>query len=99
MNLKCCDYVRQRFVRQNNKSYRRILQQFMTANNDCKLYNASFTYDKEISFLKSLRPQSHWKPSDEQMECLLSEVTAWTKGCPKQKVLESLYNDLKKLKA
>lgn len=39
-----------------------------------------------------------WKPSDEQMETLLSEVTAWTKGCPKQIVLESLYNDLKKLK-
>ena len=36
-----------------------------------------------------------WKPSKEQMEALLSEVTAWTKGCPKQKVLESLYNDLR----
>ena len=52
---------------------------------------------ESIDWLKSLRPWSHWKPSDEQMEVLLSEVTAWTKGCPKQIVLESLYNDLKKL--
>ena len=51
------------------------------------------------SWLKLLKQRYAWKPSDEQMECLLSEVTAWTKGCPKQKVLESLYNDLKKLKA
>jgi hypothetical protein len=51
-----------------------------------------------IEWLKSLRPQSTWKPSDEQMEVLLSEVNGWKKGCSKQKVLESLYNDLKKLK-
>ena len=42
--------------------------------------------------------QNRWKPSNKQMEVLLSEVEAWTKGCPKQIVLESLYNDLKKLK-
>ena len=45
-----------------------------------------------------LVPQNKWKPSDEQMEVLLSEVTGWKKGCSKQIVLESLYNDLKKLK-
>ena len=50
------------------------------------------------NWLKSLKQRSTWKPSDEQMETLLSEVTAWTKGCPKQIVLESLYNDLIKLK-
>ena len=27
-------------------------------------------YQKEINWLKSLRPQSHWKPSDEQIKCL-----------------------------
>jgi hypothetical protein len=32
------------------------------------------------------------------MGVLLSEVNGWKKGCSKQKVLESLYNDLKKLK-
>jgi hypothetical protein len=50
-----------------------------------------------IKWLKSLRPQNTWKPSDKQMEALLSEVNGWTKGCPKQIVLESLYNDLMKL--
>lgn len=53
---------------------------------------------KDVDWLKSLRPQLQWKPSDEQMKALLSEVEAWTKGCPKQVILESLYNDLKKLK-
>ena len=53
--------------------------------------------DKLINWLKSLRPQSQWKPSDEQLTALLSEVNAWTKGCPKQIIFESLYNDLKKL--
>lgn len=53
---------------------------------------------KFINRLKSIGPQNKWKPSDEQMEVLLSEVLAWTKGCPKQIVLESLYQDLKKLR-
>ena len=29
------------------------------------------SYDLEISFLKSLRPQPHWKPSEEQMKALI----------------------------
>ncbi len=45
--------------------------------------------------LKSVRPQNHWKPSKEQMQALLSKEEGWP---PRQKVLESLYNDLKKLK-
>lgn len=56
-------------------------------------------YDSDLDWLKSLKDRYTWKPSDEQMDALLSEVTAWTKGCPKQIVLESLYNDLKKLKS
>ena len=55
-------------------------------------------YRERIDWLKSLKPQNRWKPSDKQIEALLSEVEAWTKGCPKQVILESLYNDLKKLK-
>ena len=46
---------------------------------------------------RNAQPQNTWKPSDEQMEVLLSEVNGWTKGCPKHIVLESLYNDLKRL--
>ena len=48
-----------------------------------------------VSKLQSLRPQPHWKPSEEQMEALLlvSGVVA-----PKHReTLKSLYSDLKKL--
>lgn len=51
-----------------------------------------------IKNIREIKDKYTWKPSDEQMKVLISEVEGWTKGCPKQKVLESLYNDLKKLK-
>jgi len=51
--------------------------------------------DKEIAWLKSLRPQPHWKPSEEQMEALCY-VKQFDYGGHKV-ALESLYNDLKKL--
>ena len=58
--------------------------------------------DKECielqDFLKSLRPQNTWKPSDEQMEIL--QYLCETSSHPNEKVipiLESLYQDLKKL--
>ena len=58
----------------------------------------NYTFSREIDWLKSLKGRYTWKPSDEQMDVLLGEANAWTKGCPKQKILESLYNDLKKLR-
>lgn len=52
-----------------------------------------------IDWLKSLRPQPHWKPSEEQMEMLEDAIAyygdSWLSR--KQKILESLYEDLKKL--
>ena len=54
-------------------------------------------YERYI-MLSDINCHSGWKPSDKQMEALLSEVNGWVKGCPKQIVLESLYDDLKKLK-
>jgi len=59
--------------------------------------HSGYAINSMIAWLKSLRPQNTWKPSEEQMNTLLSEVTAWTKGCHQQIVLESIYNDLKKL--
>lgn len=48
---------------------------------------------KELSdWLKSIRPQSQWKPSDEQMDMLKIAVST-----SNSIVLDSLYNDLKKL--
>lgn len=53
-------------------------------------------YEDRIAWLESLRPQPHWKPSEEQMEALSDacvEISTFKKG----KILESLYNDLEKL--
>ena len=50
---------------------------------------------KEIEWLKSLRPQSQWKPSDEQLNSLY-DVLNPCDGFNRE-VLESLYQDLKKL--
>jgi CTP-dependent riboflavin kinase len=53
-----------------------------------------------IDWLKSLRPQNKWKPSEEQIKvlqelCKYSEVANLTeKGV---EILKSLYNDIKKL--
>ena len=58
----------------------------------------AFTEDdnpRYANWLKSLRPQSTWKPSDEQMKALWEVY----KGGEEQAALASLYSDLKKLKS
>ena len=53
---------------------------------------------KLISWLKSLRPQNTWKPSDEQMWCLSDAIEHYnSSGYPAPK-LKELLDDLKKLK-
>lgn len=54
-------------------------------------------YDTIILWLKSLRPQTHWKPSEEQMKWLKDVIETVPMTCRQQVPLESLYNDLKKL--
>jgi hypothetical protein len=49
---------------------------------------------KMIDWLKSLRPQNTWKPSEEQMKALWEAY----KGGEEQAALASLYSDLKKLR-
>ncbi len=51
-----------------------------------------------INRLKSLRPQSQWKPSDEQMKALSNAGNSFRPFEEGHKVLWSLYNDLKKLR-
>ena len=53
-----------------------------------------------INWLKSLRPQNHWKPSDEQMKILLQAVAYFGVSWVNKDylALQSLYFDLKKLK-
>jgi len=51
--------------------------------------------DKEIDWLNSLRPQLHWKPSEEQMEELNKARRFIPYNCD---VIAQLYEDLKKLR-
>lgn len=51
-----------------------------------------------MSWLKSLHLKHNWKPSKEQMKAMLSKLPVVKGGGDKvQDILESLYNDLKKL--
>lgn len=59
-------------------------------------------YAEMMRLLKSLRPQLHWKPSDEQMD-ILWDAIVYVEGCNSNfkgsgSVLENLYSDLKKLR-
>jgi hypothetical protein len=55
------------------------------------------TASKYTNWLKSLRPQSHWKPSDEQMEWLESAVKLSTDKPHIHGIIISLYEQLKRI--
>ena len=57
------------------------------------------TYDTIILWLKSLRPQPHWKPSKDQMKILRNYVMGEWRDLTigQDKILTSLYIDLEKL--
>jgi len=56
-------------------------------------------YDKFFNKVKSLRPKSNWKPSDEQMRILdLAIRCGINRGTTEETTLVSLFNDLKKLR-
>ncbi len=53
---------------------------------------------ERIKWLESLRPQSHWRPSEEQMVALWNSIPYNVLECSeREKLLDSLYQDLKKL--
>ena len=62
---------------------------------------ARFSLEKERDWLKnklkSLRPQSHWKPTDNQMDALNDYANSICSYPDRQDDLRSLFNDLKKL--
>lgn len=53
--------------------------------------------DKCIDWLKSLRPQHHWKPSEEHFQGLRRAITKAEKGSDAWNSLTDLYEQLKKL--
>ena len=52
---------------------------------------------ERIAWLKSLRPQPHWKPSEEQMEALKAVIDSPTQYQCIENKLKTLYDELKKL--
>lgn len=56
------------------------------------------TYDKFLDWLKSLKPQSQWKPSDAQMASITCAVRKMKESACYDSELVSLLNDLKRLK-
>lgn len=56
-------------------------------------------YQRDINWLKSLKPQNKWKPNDEQMEALANALSL-AKNCGEEYSfdLRTLYEQLKKLK-
>lgn len=54
-------------------------------------------YKDEIVWLKSLRPQPHWKPSEEQMDALIDAKTRMSCDGGFPAILQTLIEDLKKL--
>ena len=54
-------------------------------------------YRERISWLKSLRPQNRWKPTDEQMEAFRRVYDWYNINFMESETLNSLYEDLKRL--
>ena len=57
-----------------------------------------YQQERDIDWLKSLRPQNRWKPSDEQMEALDWQVENTSVSSWQYKATKELLEDLKKLK-
>ena len=97
---------------QNNITEKELAQAKKNAYNDAldkiEYHSGEPTFDDgwsaAIDYIrkKSLRPHNRWKPSDEQMEALKAMARycdiATSFDAYKQRVVESLYSELKKLK-
>lgn len=78
-----------------------ILDSIITRIQDCIQYGDALAMhygNRDINWLKSLSPQSHWKPSDEQMDALDSTLQYSQVSHNSFEYLNSLFNDLKKLR-
>ena len=63
-----------------------------------KFERTRFAISEDRDWLKSLRPQKRWKPSDEQMEALYKASKNEYLNADQYDVLSELWNNLKKLK-
>ena len=65
---------------------------------DATFIRTKFAISEDEDWLKSLRPHSQWKPSDEQMEAINTAINIIGKGTLNGKQLIELQEQLKKLK-
>lgn len=77
----------------------KILASVMSHIADSQCFDHFHDISKEdiYTWLKSLRPRPHWKPSEEQMDALDEYIWAKEPNKNKAKYVISLYEDLKKL--
>lgn len=77
-----------------------IEQAKKSAKDENDMGNIWFAENWVKNHIKSLRPQPHWKPSEEQMEALKEASTSWmNEHMGNCELLKSLYNDLKSYKS
>ena len=91
---------KQEWSKKDEDVWRTLLFNFEDMNQKCLWGCEENCYVIDIvNFLKSLKPQSHWKPSEEQMEALKDAVKLYksTHFDNHHYKIESLYNDLQKL--
>ena len=97
-NLEYMKPNKQEWSEEDEKMIERLITRlnWITYNTRTDGTSPNITFLEEIDWLKSLRPQPHWKPSEEQMEALRKSIEKMTLPCG-NKALETLYEDLRKL--
>ena len=84
--------LKQEWSEEDESHIRYLIEYLEHCKKGVALTMTTSTSQEYINWLKSLRPQSTWKPSDEQMDALETAVSTL-----QSTALESLYNKLKKL--
>lgn len=87
---------KQEWSEEDEKMLNQIIKDYERGNESWLKGQGSLPFGNRITWLKSLRPQNRWKPSDEQMEALKSSTYCQNKQM--SKILFELYLDLKELR-
>lgn len=87
--------LRQKWSEEDELMLKKVISSIKISRSSCEEDDdIKDMFDKELDWLESLNSTSHWKPTDEQMEFL---SYAMERNDYTGSVLNSLYNDLKKL--
>ena len=90
---------KQEWSEEDERNLQGIIDEIEANKNQAPDYDIK-TYNRFLNWLKSLKPQSQWKPSDEQLNALHDAAVYVDKSMfpyPKG-ILMKLYEQLKKLK-